>query len=110
MSRFPQAFACILLLAPSSRAAEPSRDGVEYFEKHIRPVLAQYCFECHSTQAKKIKGKLLLDSHQGLVKGGANAMGVTLGNGMYHSDKIRYVKFNGSFGPLKLIAQLRGRM
>jgi hypothetical protein len=60
------------------RAGEPSaaqsgsKEGLEFFEKHIRPVLAQYCYECHSTQAKKIKGKLVLDSRQGIVKGGEN--------------------------------------
>ena len=54
-------------------AAQPaSKEGLEMFEKDIRPVLARYCYECHSTQAKKIKGKLLLDSHQGIVKGGEN--------------------------------------
>ena len=58
--------------SPAGQPAPISKEGLELFEKHIRPVLAQYCYECHSTQAKKIKGKLLLDSHQGLVKGGAN--------------------------------------
>lgn len=40
---------------------------------------------------------------------GTNAMGVLLGNGMYHVTKTdtRYTKFTGSFGPLKLIARLR---
>ncbi len=39
---------------------------------------------------------------------GQNAVGLFLGNGMYHvEDKGRYTKFAGSFGPLKAIAQLR---
>jgi len=57
----------------AARAAQPaSKEGLELFEKDIRPVLVKSCYECHSTQAKKIKGKLLLDSHQGIVKGGEN--------------------------------------
>jgi hypothetical protein len=52
--------------------ADSREEGVELFEKHIRPVLAQYCYECHSTQAKKLKGKLLLDSRAGVAKGGEN--------------------------------------
>lgn len=41
------------------------------------------------------------------IKPGANAIGILLGNGMYNVIGGRYVKFKGSFGPLKLIAQLR---
>src|SRR4051794_36539832 len=58
--------------AAASPAVPISTEGAELFEKHIRPVLAQYCYECHSTQSKKIKGKLLLDSRQGITKGGEN--------------------------------------
>ena len=35
-----------------------------------------------------------------------NTLGVMLGNGMYNVPGGRYVKFTGSFGPPKLIAQL----
>ena len=37
---------------------------------------------------------------------GQNAVGVMLGNGMYNVPGGRYVKFKGSFGPLKVILQL----
>ncbi len=36
-----------------------------------------------------------------------NAVGIFLGNGMYNVQGGRYAKFKGSFGPLKVIAQLR---
>jgi hypothetical protein len=51
-------------------APAPTGNGVEYFEKHIRPVLVERCYECHSAQAKKLKGKLWLDSREGMLKGG----------------------------------------
>lgn len=40
---------------------------------------------------------------------GVNAVGIILGNGMYNitKDKVRYVKFTQSFGPLKAIAQIQ---
>jgi alpha-L-rhamnosidase len=40
---------------------------------------------------------------------GPNAVGIILGNGMYRitRDKVRYVKFTQSFGPLKVIAQIQ---
>src|SRR5947207_1162280 len=75
------------LAAPAAETAPITPEGRELFEKHIRPVLAQYCFECHSTQAKKIKGKLLLDSHQGLVKGGENGAVLVAGD----PDAIRLI-------------------
>jgi mono/diheme cytochrome c family protein len=44
--------------------------GVEFFEKRVRPLLADNCYQCHSQQNKKTKGGLLLDSREGLLKGG----------------------------------------
>jgi mono/diheme cytochrome c family protein len=43
----------------------------EFFEKHIRPVLVEHCYSCHSSKAIKVRGELLLDSPQGVAKGGA---------------------------------------
>src|SRR5260221_12488680 len=48
-------------------AADPAGD--EFFEKKIRPLLAERCLDCHS-DAKKVKGGLHLDSREGWVKGG----------------------------------------
>jgi hypothetical protein len=52
------------------RGAEPSREQIEFFEQKIRPVLVQHCYKCHSAQSAKIRGGLLLDSREGLLKGG----------------------------------------
>ena len=42
-----------------------------------------------------------------LLQEGANAVGLTLGNGMYHVvRRDRFAKFTGTFGPLRAIAQL----
>jgi hypothetical protein len=60
--------------ATTARAAdEPSKEGVEFFEKNIRPVLSDSCYKCHSAKAqanKKLKAKLYLDSFAGMAKGG----------------------------------------
>ncbi|RJP31413.1 MAG: alpha-L-rhamnosidase [Candidatus Omnitrophota bacterium] len=42
-----------------------------------------------------------------LLPPGNHAVGVMLGNGMYNVEGGRYVKFTGSFGPPKCIAQLQ---
>lgn len=45
-------------------------DGIAFFEQRIRPVLVEHCYSCHSTEAKKLKGGLYLDSKAGWEKGG----------------------------------------
>jgi hypothetical protein len=47
-----------------------SSKDLEFFERNIRPVLAQSCYECHSHQSKKLKGGLLLDSRASIMRGG----------------------------------------
>ncbi len=60
--------------------AKPTAGQLAFFESNIRPVLASKCYECHSTQAKKVKGGLLLDSREGIRKGGDSGPAVVPGN------------------------------
>ena len=65
-----------LLLVPPVRlsAAVPlAPEQLQFFEQKIRPVLVEHCYECHSAQAKKVKGGLLLDTKSGWQKGGDTA-------------------------------------
>jgi hypothetical protein len=48
----------------------PAPQGAEFFETHIRPVLVERCYECHSAQAKVLQGGLRLDSAERLLAGG----------------------------------------
>jgi hypothetical protein len=34
---------------PVSAQEQPSREGLEFFEKKIRPILAEKCYACHSS-------------------------------------------------------------
>ncbi len=43
-------------------------EGLEFFERKVRPLLAQRCFECHSGESAK--GSLHLDSKAGVLAGG----------------------------------------
>jgi uncharacterized protein DUF1553/uncharacterized protein DUF1549/cytochrome c len=56
----------------NQKASEQSREGMEFFEKKIRPLLSDNCYACHSAKAKKPQGGLLLDSLEGMLKGGAS--------------------------------------
>jgi hypothetical protein len=61
----------VILMATGRVCANPPDDaGIEFFEKKIRPVLVEHCYECHSSQSKKKRGELLLDSRAGVRKGG----------------------------------------
>jgi hypothetical protein len=56
----------------ASRPQEPSREGLEFFEKKIRPALTENCYACHSEKSKRPQGGLLLDSIEAMLKGGAS--------------------------------------
>ena len=67
-------------LIRAARAATPDAAGLEFFEKHIRPVFVESCYKCHSAQAAKLKGGLLLDTRDGLLKGGDTGPALTPGD------------------------------
>ena len=60
----------LLISSVGASAAEPSPKQLEFFEEKIRPVLVKHCYECHSAKSKPPKGNLLLDSRDGVLKGG----------------------------------------
>lgn len=67
-----------LVAAKPLFAAAPV-DGLELFEKEIRPALVANCYECHSAKAGKAKGGLLLDSKDGWAKGGDSGPAIVPG-------------------------------
>jgi cytochrome c553 len=70
-----------LFLALSATAAEtasaPTAAQLEFFEKEVRPVLADNCYKCHGE--KKQKSGLRLDSREFILKGGEIGPVVVLG-------------------------------
>ncbi|MGE0607332.1 MAG: PSD1 and planctomycete cytochrome C domain-containing protein [Pirellulales bacterium] len=53
-------------------APPPTAEEIEFFEAKIRPVLAERCYSCHSSEAKDLKASLALDNRAGVVRGGEN--------------------------------------
>ncbi len=54
-------------------AVEPgklSQQDIHFFETKIRPVLVTHCYGCHAADAKRVRGNLLLDTPEGMLKGG----------------------------------------
>jgi hypothetical protein len=63
----------ILTLLSAFVLAGEERDAAKemaFFESRIRPLLSQYCFECHSVKSGKAKGHLRVDSRAALLAGG----------------------------------------
>src|SRR5438105_12967520 len=66
--------------ADDTPAAKPTPEGVEFFEKKVRPVLVKHCYSCHSAGAEKLKGELRLDTRAGVLRGGASGRVVVPGD------------------------------
>ena len=62
------------------RAEEHSEEAVKYFETHVRPLLAERCYSCHSQKAKKREGGLRLDNRDAWLKGGDRGAAVVPGD------------------------------
>ncbi len=62
--------------------ADDDPKAVAFFESKIRPVLVGNCYECHSADAvakKKLRGGLLLDTKDALLKGGDTSPAIVPG-------------------------------
>ena len=73
-------FSCLVIVAWSPTwSAEDAREREAFFESKIRPVLVAKCYECHSAKAKDPKGGLLVDTREGIRRGGDSGHGVVPG-------------------------------
>ena len=70
---------CMLVwFASSAVGAGPGEaTGLDFFEKRIRPVLVEQCYDCHS--AEKKKGGLALDHRAGWEQGGDSGAVIVVG-------------------------------
>jgi len=61
--------------------AVPTKDSaaLKFFEKKIRPLLADNCFNCHSTSTNS-QGGLRIDDRNGLLTGGNRGAAIVPGD------------------------------
>ncbi len=81
---------CFALVLASARGASPQE--VEFFEKSVRPVLAEHCYKCHGPE--KQKAALRLDSREAVMKGTEDGPVVVLGQ-PDQSSLIKSVRHQG---------------
>lgn len=91
---------CVLAFPSGVAEANPKLD---FFESKIRPILVMHCQECHSAKAAskgKLKAGLLLDSREGLLKGGENGPAIKPGKPS-ESILLAAMKYSGLEMPPK---------
>src|SRR4051812_14929401 len=71
--------------SPKPDAAEVAK--LEFFEKKIRPMLANHCYHCHSADTKPA-GNLRVDDKNGLLTGGNAGPAIVPG----HPEKSNLLK------------------
>jgi hypothetical protein len=80
-------FAATPLPALSQTASRNETGAVEFFEKKIRPLLVNNCYNCHSANTNA-KGGLRVDDRNGLLQGGGRGPAVVPG----HPEKSLLLK------------------
>jgi hypothetical protein len=91
----------LLLLVVSTATDSQSAEGdftaaqIEFFELHIRPLLVQHCYECHSTDAVELKAGLYVDHLDGVLEGGESGPSVVPGDpdGSLLIQAVKYQTF-----------------
>ncbi len=73
-------FFCIWVSPAIARGEDSASRGLGLFHDYIEPLLKQNCYECHSHEAKKAKGGLVVDSRDAMRKGGDIAPAVVPGD------------------------------
>ncbi|QDU05750.1 Planctomycete cytochrome C [Gimesia chilikensis] len=81
--------ACILLIAVQTAPAADQKSQVD-FEKQIRPLLKQHCYDCHSQGAEE--SGLRVDYGANLIKGGDRGPAVVPGK---RDESLLYLSLKG---------------
>src|SRR5258707_5021896 len=76
----PWAIGLVMLLTLPAFGAALTPAQNQFFETRVRPLLAEKCYKCHSLQADKVKARLLLDSRDGVLKGGETGPAIVPGD------------------------------
>jgi hypothetical protein len=74
--------------------AAPDKEGQDFFEKKIRPLLVEHCYKCHSASAEKLKGSLLLDTKEGMLKGGESGKPAIVPGDAERSRLIEAIRYS----------------
>ena len=80
----------------SVAAPKFSADDLAFFEKEVRPLLAERCYECHSADAEDIEGGLRVDSRTHMIEGGDTGPAIVPHN-VDKSLLIESIQYGGTY-------------
>jgi cytochrome c553 len=66
--------------AASAPSPAISSNDLQFFETKVRPVLVDRCYKCHSKDADKVRGGLMLDTREAWLAGGNTGPAIVPGN------------------------------
>ena len=96
----PRGVALLLLLAVTVHADEPA--GVD-FNRQIRPILSESCYQCHGPDQNKRKADLRLDRREGLFRSADGTTVVVPGkpeeSELFFADHVRLIPTCGCRRP-----------
>ena len=84
-------FILTIILSLSASTVLSQENGIQFFEKNIRPILNTQCYSCHSSNSKNVKGGLSLDTRQGILNGGDSGPSVVPGK-VEESSLLDYIE------------------
>ncbi len=91
---------CLVLCLTAQGKEDFTLEQLEFFEKKIRPVLVEHCYECHAAGAKIIQAGLRVDHRAGLLKGGDSGASV-VPNEPEHSSILKALRYEDAEMPPK---------
>ncbi|WP_246114176.1 DUF1553 domain-containing protein [Rubripirellula tenax] len=79
--RFLIVLGCVFASAAISRGEDAAQtEQLEFFEREVRPVLVEHCYQCHSASGKRIKAGLRLDHLSEMLRGGDSGPAIVPGD------------------------------
>lgn len=69
----------LLVMSVSLLTPLQADEGIDFFEKRIRPVLVDHCYRCHAAEFNDAKGGLTLDTREGIRLGGESGAAIIPG-------------------------------
>ena len=86
----------ILTVAAASAASVVSANprSFDFFEKKIRPVLVENCYGCHSADAETVESDYLLDTREGIRRGGATRRDAVIPGDVESSQLIAAIRYD----------------
>ena len=82
----------VMIAGPGPVLVEADEAGVEFFEKEIRPILAERCLKCHGDE--KPKGGLRLTSREAVLAGGDTGPSAVAGRPV-ESPIVEAIRYEG---------------